>query len=96
MKFNRDSSITAYFLVAAIICLVVNFSYLLLLVVNQDDSYSRNTGRKRSVDLVMQNEAGRLSLSIDGFGYIVTESGDSIYVDRGAVRQARTERRRRA
>ena len=87
MKFNRDSSITAYFLVAAIICLVVNFSYLLLLVVNQDDSYSRNTGRKRSVDLVMQNEAGRLSLSIDGFGYIVTESGDSIYVDRGAVRR---------
>ena len=87
MKLNRNSSITAYFLVAAIICLVVNFSYLLLLVVNQDDSYSRSTGRKRAVDLVMQDQTGRLSLSIDGFGYIVTEGGDSIYVDRGSVRR---------
>ncbi len=88
MKINRDSSIIAYVLVAAIICLVVNFSYLLLLlVVNQDDGYSRNTAQKRGVNLVMQDEAGRLSLSIDGFGYIVTDSGDSIYVDRGSARR---------
>ncbi len=88
MRINRDSSIIAYVLVAAIICLVVNFSYLLLLlVVNQDDGYSRNTGQKRGVDLVMQDDAGRLVLSVDGFGYIVTDSGDSIYVDRGSVRR---------
>lgn len=88
MKISRDSSITAYFLVAAIICLVVNFSYLLLLVVNQDDGYSRNNGRKRGANnSVIENASGRLSLSIDGFGYIITDDGDSIYVDRGSIRR---------
>ncbi|MGN0006980.1 MAG: sensor histidine kinase [Alistipes sp.] len=90
MNINRNSSITAYILVAAIISLVVNFSYLLLLVVNQEDNYSRRTAQERGIKQetsIVEQASGRLSLSVDGFGYILTESGDSIYVDRGSVRR---------
>ena len=90
MSINRNSSITAYILVAAIISLVVNFSYLLLLVVNQEDSYSRRSARERGIkqqESVIEQVAGRLSISVDGFGYIVTDGGDSVYVDRGSLRR---------
>lgn len=90
MNIHRNSSITAYILVAAIISLVVNFSYLLLLVVNQEDTYSRRTAQERGIKQeasLVEQASGRLLLSVDGFGYILTESGDSIYVDRGSVRR---------
>ena len=90
MGINRNSSITAYILVAAIISLVVNFSYLLLLVVNQEDSYSRRSARERGIkpeEIVVEQATGRLAVSVDGFGYIVTDAGDSIYVERGMIRR---------
>lgn len=91
MNIKRNPSITAYILVAAIISLVVNFSYLLLMVVNQEDNYSRKTARERGLaqkeQVVEDVVEGRLSLSCDGFGYIVTEAGDSVYAERGMVRR---------
>ncbi len=81
MDTNRNSSIFGYLSVALIISLVVNFSYLLLLVVSSDDSFrSRNRGDGK--DEVIITAEGTLSLSVDGFGYIITDEDDSIYVDR--------------
>ena len=84
MNVYRNSPVAACFLVALIISLVVNFSYLLLLVVNQNDV---RPGHGRWHDIVSIVATGRLSMSVDGFGYIVTENGDSIYVDRPSIRR---------
>jgi hypothetical protein len=68
---------------AIAISLVCNFSYLLLLVSNQSDSGNHRANvRKDATSVQVQ---GRLSVSADGFGYIITEEGDSIFVDHRRV-----------
>ncbi|MBQ9138603.1 MAG: histidine kinase [Alistipes sp.] len=86
MKLSTKSPIVSYTLVALAISLIVNFSYMLLMVVNQS---AEIRGSKHPAD---QGQAvtveGTLSVSVDGFGYIVdNQSGDSIYVDRRSVRR---------
>ena len=64
---------------AIAISLVCNFSYLLLLVSNQSDSGNHRANAPKSTTSVEMS--GTLTISEDGFGYLITEAGDSIYVD---------------
>lgn len=81
MKLPRTSSVT-YLLVAVVISLIVNFSYLLLLIVNPVDYDGPIDDEKSTRPIV----TGRFVGSVDGFGYVVTDSGDSVYVSRRGVR----------
>ena len=77
------SPILGHIFMAVAISLVCNFSYLLLLVSNQSDSGNHRANiRKDATSVQVQ---GRLSISADGFGYIITEQGDSIFVDHRRV-----------
>ena len=80
-KLKSRSPYVGYAFVAIVVSLVCNFSYLLLLVTNQTDTGNRrlNNRHDKGVEIVIAE--GVLSLSRDGFGYLVTEEGDSIYVD---------------
>ena len=77
------SPILGHIFMAIAISLVCNFSYLLLLVSNQSDSGNHRANvRKDATSVQVQ---GRLSVNADGFGYIITEEGDSIFVDHRRV-----------
>lgn len=64
-------------LVAVAISLVVNFSYVLLLLV---DMNSDNQPRPDNQKTVERREEGVLAVHPDGYGYLVYENGDSVYV----------------
>ena len=83
-KLNSRSPYIGYIFVAIVVSLVCNFSYLLLLVANQSDAGQRRNARVRDNRTLIE-VCGKLSISGDGFGYIITEEGDSIYVDRQKV-----------
>ncbi len=91
LKIGTKSPIISFTLVALAISLIVNFSYMLLMVVNQS---SEIRGRKSgshydSPEVVVE---GTLGLSVDGYGYIIdSKTGDSIYVDRRSVRRLELE-----
>lgn len=80
------SRFIGYIIMAIGISLVCNFSYLLLLVSNQNDGNIRANGRrnKNAVSIVAE---GWLSVHGDGYGYVITEEGDSLYVDYRRVNQ---------
>ena len=78
------SRFLGYAIMALGISLVCNFSYLLLLVSNNSDGAIRR-GDKRHKDSISVVAEGTLSLHKDGYGYIITEAGDSIYVDHRRV-----------
>lgn len=79
-----NSRFVGYAIMALGISLVCNFSYLLLLVSNQNDGNTRinNKRNRNAVSVVVE---GRLSIHCDGYGYLITESGDSIYIDHRRV-----------
>ena len=81
---KAKSRFLGYAIMAVGISLVCNFSYILLLVSNQSDGNIRR-GDKRNKDSILVNAEGRLSLHEDGYGYIITKTGDSIYVDHRRV-----------
>lgn len=91
LKIGTKSPIISFTLVALAISLIVNFSYMLLMVVNQS---SEIRGRKSgshydSPEVVVE---GTLGLSVDGYGYIIdNKTDDSIYVDRRSVRRLELE-----
>ena len=66
---------------AIVVSLVCNFSYLLLLVSNQTDTGNQRSNRQRSKDIVIEVVEGTLSVTGDGYGYLVSEKGDSVYLD---------------
>ncbi len=74
-------------LFALAISLVVNFSYLILLLVDQRSEPERS----RSERLIVRPEAGVLRLSADGHGYLVYPNGDSVYVMQQRVRRLSLE-----
>ena len=80
------SRFIGYIIMAIGISLVCNFSYLLLLVSNQNDGNIRTNGRrnKNAVSIITE---GWLSVHGDGYGYVITEDGDSLYVDYRRVNQ---------
>ncbi|MBR2352428.1 MAG: histidine kinase [Alistipes sp.] len=83
-RLNSRSPYVGYAFIAVVISLVCNFSYLLLLVSYQSDMGNHRNPRQRDNRVIVERE-GVLSVSGDGFGYIVTKGGDSIYVDRHNV-----------
>ena len=66
---------------AIVVSLVCNFSYLLLLVSNQTDTGNQRSNRQRNKDIVIEVVEGTLSVTGDGYGYLVSEKGDSVYLD---------------
>ena len=73
----KYSDLILNLLVALAVSLVVNFSYVLLLIVDQ-----KSDGQPRPVkaSVIARGEEGTLRVSPDGHGYIVYENGDSVYV----------------
>ena len=72
-------------LVAVAVSLVVNFSYLLLLLVDQKNDAPPPPAEMRHPDGVP--EEGFLRLSPDGHGYLLFEEGDSVYVSMQRIRR---------
>ena len=64
-------------LVAVAISLVVNFSYVLLMLV---DLNSDNQPRPADERIVERADEGVLAVHPDGYGYLIYENGDSVYV----------------
>ena len=74
-----------YLFMAIVVSLVCNFSYLLLLVSSQTDTGNQRSPRHRYKEIAIEQVEGTLTVSGDGFGYVVTEDGDSIFVDHRKV-----------
>lgn len=85
LKLNTKSPIVSYTLVSLAISLIVNFSYMLLLVVNQSAEVKGSKGPNEQGPTIVVE--GVLGVSVDGFGYLVDSKGDSVYVDRRSVRR---------
>ncbi len=73
----KYSDLILNLLVALAVSLVVNFSYVLLLIVDQK---SDGQQRPAKASVIARGEEGTLRISPDGHGYIVYENGDSVYV----------------
>ena len=73
----KYSDLILNLLVALAVSLVVNFSYVLLLIVDQK---SDGQPRPSKASVIARGEEGTLRVSPDGHGYIVYENGDSVYV----------------
>lgn len=75
---SKYADVVLNLLVAVAISLVVNFSYVLLMLVdlNNESAQQQNQPRRARV---RQDEA-RLAVHPDGYGYLVYENGDSVYV----------------
>ena len=80
-RLKSRSPYAGYAFVAIVVSLICNFSYLLLLVTNQTDTGNHRINRNRDKDAISIVIDGVLSVKGDGFGYIVSEAGDSVYVD---------------
>ena len=74
---SKYADLVLNLLVAVAISLVVNFSYVLLLIVDQK---SDGQPRPAKASVIARGEEGTLRVSPDGHGYIVYENGDSVYV----------------
>lgn len=74
---SKYSDLILNLLVALAVSLVVNFSYVLLLIVDQK---SDGQPRPAKASVIARGEEGTLRVSPDGHGYIVYENGDSVYV----------------
>lgn len=86
MKLSTKSPIISYTLVSIAISLIVNFSYMLLMVVNQSTEVrGPKTPSEEQQSIIIVE--GRLGISVDGFGYLIDDAGDSVYVDRRYVRR---------
>lgn len=91
LKIGTKSPIISFTLVALAISLIVNFSYMLLMVVNQSSEIrGRKPDNRHSSPAVVVE--GILGLSVDGYGYLIeNQTLDSIYVDRRSVRRLELE-----
>ncbi len=77
---KNSSKIIVDILIAVAISLVVNFSHLMLIFVDQDPQSEQ---RKESVNNI--KVIGRFSKSPDGHGYVIFENSDSAYISQGKV-----------
>ena len=73
----KYSDLILKLVVALAVSLVVIFSYVLLLIVDQK---SDGQQRPAKASVIARGEEGTLRISPDGHGYIVYENGDSVYV----------------
>lgn len=77
---SRYSDVVLNLLVAVAISLVVNFSYLLLVLVEQSSETSPSGGPGHEQRVWERRDEGRLAVHADGYGYLVYAGGDSVYV----------------
>lgn len=80
---SKYSDVVLNLLVAVAISLVVNFSYLILLLVEQRSEPPRPSKER----VVTRSETGVLRISPDGHGYLIYPNGDSIYVMQQRIRR---------
>ena len=74
---SKYSDLVLNLMVAVAISLVVNFSYVLLMLIDvTNESQSRPANQK----ILERCDEGLLSVHPDGYGYLVYENGDSVYV----------------
>ena len=81
---SRYSDVVLNLLVAVAISLVVNFSYLILLFVEQKGGERTHMPEERVVECLRE---GVLHVSPDGHGYLVYPDGDSVYVMQQRIRR---------
>ena len=78
LKFNnRRSTFILNSLVAIILTLIVNFSYLISMIVDERER-DRETQRQEQQDERERHRPqflGRLHVSADGYGYLIAEDG---------------------
>ena len=75
---SKYADVVLNLLVAVAISLVVNFSYVLLMLVDlNNESTQQQPAPKRAL---IREDEGRLVVHPDGYGYLVYENGDSAYV----------------
>ena len=73
----KYSDLILNLLVALAVSLVVNFSYVLLLIVDQK---SAGQPRPAKASVIARGEEGTLRVSPDGHGYMFFQNADSFYV----------------
>ena len=74
---SKYSDLVLNLMVAVVISLVVNFSYVLLMLI---DVTNENQSRPTNQKILERCDEGLLSVHPDGYGYLVYENGDSVYV----------------
>lgn len=74
---SKYADVILNLLIAVAISLVVNFSYVLLLLV---DLNSESQQQPTPPCVRIRPEEGRLAIHPDGYGYLVYDDGDSVYV----------------
>lgn len=77
---SRYSDVVLNLLVAVAISLVVNFSYLLLVLVEQSSETTSSGGPGHEQRVWERRDEGRLAVHADGYGYLIYAGGDSVYV----------------
>ncbi len=83
---SRRSTIISLILVAMAISLIVNFSHLLLLAVDEFGSWQSEDSKEEALSI---EATGRLSLNPDGYAYLVCaaeEPVDSIFISHWSIR----------
>ena len=86
---GKYSTVVTHILVALAISLVVNFSYLLILIADDRD-YGPPELREADQQEMMVNVTGRLSLNPDGYGYLLCDEGssvDSVYISQWSIKR---------
>ena len=74
---SKYADLVLNLLVAVAISLVVNFSYVPLMLVDLNSDSQPRPSDQRAVE---RPDEGVLSVHPDGYGYLVYENGDSVYV----------------
>ena len=74
---SRYSDVVLNLLVAVAISLVVNFSYLLLVLVEQSSETTSSGGPGHEQRVWERRDEGRLAVHADGYGYLVYAGGDA-------------------
>ena len=74
---SKYADLVLNLLVAVAFSLVVNFSYVLLMLVDLNSDSQPRPSDQRAVE---RPDEGVLSVHPDGYGYLVYENGDSVYV----------------
>ena len=82
----RSSEVALNLSVALAVSLVVNFSYMLLLLVDQPGDMPRPPHEEK-MHRAEQTATGVLRVSPDGYGYLVRRNGDSLYMSVQRIRR---------
>lgn len=78
---SKYADVVPNLMVAVVISLVVNFSYVLLMLVDlNSETSSRPAVQVQKVKVIERPDEGVLSVHPDGYGYLIYKTGDSVYV----------------